>query len=69
VTWHDDVAPLPESVQVADGLKVPAPLLVNVTELVGVVGLKAVSLTVTAHVVATVAAVEPGLHVTEVVVV
>jgi hypothetical protein len=52
-----------------DGLKIPAPFVVNVTEPVGVVGLDAMSLTVTAHVVTAVAAIEPGVHVTEVVVV
>ncbi len=52
-----------------DGLKVPMPLLDNVTEPVGVVGLVAVSLTVTTHVVTALTAIEPGAQVTEVVVV
>jgi hypothetical protein len=51
-----------------DGLKVPIPLVANVTGPVGVVGLEAISLTVTVHVVTTLAATEPGAHVTEVVV-
>jgi hypothetical protein len=54
---------------VFDGLKVPGPLLANVTGPVGVVGLDAISLTVTAHVVTALATIEPGVHVTEVVVV
>jgi hypothetical protein len=52
-----------------DGLKVPTPLLVNVTDPVGVVGLEAMSLTVTTHVATALATIEPGEQVTEVVVV
>ncbi len=51
-----------------DGLKVPVPLVASVTGPVGVVGLEAISLTVTAHVVRALAGIDPGLHVTEVVV-
>jgi len=57
------------SVHVALGENVPTPLLVNVTEPVGVVGVVAVSLTEAEQLVAVPTGTDPGVHMIEVVVV
>ena len=57
-----------DKLQLAAGVKVPVPLLVNETVPVGVVGEVFVSVTVAVHVVAELTATELGTHATTVVV-